>query len=310
MTCRLQRSPQAHVPDKGLAPAALAAARWIARLRLPARWADPLLRTWREFNADNIVSVSGGVSFFAMMAVFPGMAAFVSLYGIFGDVEGARTHLAALAGLLPADALTFIGDEMVRIAAERQASLSLTFVLGALLSIWSANAGMKALMSGLNVAYEKTETRGFIRLNLVSLAFTGGALGALALAILGLVAVPAALEHVGLEPDLVLWGLLRWPILLLLAVTGLSTVYRFGPSRRGSRWRWITPGSGAGAAAWLGISLLFSWYAGHFARFSVTYGSLGAVIGFMTWIWLTVMVILAGGELNAELERPAAKDAP
>lgn len=318
MTHRLQRSPQAPAPapapDKELAPTPALwpalAGRWFARLHLPARWADPLSRAWRAFHADNIVSVAGGVSFFAMMAVFPGMAAFVSLYGIFGDVDGARSNLVDLTGLLPADALTFIGDEMSRIAAEQQANLSATVVLGALLSIWSANAGMKALMSALNVAYEQSEKRGFIRLNLVSLGFTVGALSALVLALLVLVAVPVALGLVGLQPDEALWGVLRWPIMALLAVSGLSLIYRFGPSRRGSRWRWITPGSGVGAVAWLGLSLLFSWYVGHFSRFSVTYGSLGAVIGFMAWIWLSVIVVLAGGELNAELERPAAKDPP
>jgi membrane protein len=269
----------------------------------PAACKDVLWETWREFNADNIPRVAGGISFFAMMALFPGMAAFVSLYGIFGDVAAAENQLAALTGLLPADALTFIGDEMVRIAAERHASLSATFVIGLCLSIWSANAGMKALLEGLDIAYEEDETRDFIRFNLVRLAFTLGALVSATGAILALIALPLALDFLHLDPASRLLAQLRWPILLALAMLALAVLYRFGPSREHARWRWISWGSAAAAVLWLGVSLLFSWYVGHVAHFSVTYGSLGAIIGFMSWIWLSVIVILTGAELNAELER-------
>jgi membrane protein len=273
-----------------------------------AGWKDVLWRAWREFNADHIVRVAGGVSFFIMLALFPGLAAFVSLYGMFGDVGAAEGQLAALTGLLPADALTFIGGEMVRIAAERQASLSATFIGGALLSIWSANAGMKALIEGLDVAYEEEEKRSFIRLNLISLAFTVGALAALTGAILALVALPLALDFLRLDPASRLLALLRWPILLGLAVLALAVLYRFGPSREHARWRWVTWGGAGAAVLWLAVSLLFSWYVGSVAHYSVTYGSLGAIIGFMTWTWLSVIVILAGAEVNAELEHQTSVD--
>jgi membrane protein len=274
----------------------------------PAGWKDVLWRTWREFNADHITRVAGGVSFFIMLALFPGLAAFVSLYGMLGDVGAAEAQLAALTGVLPADALTFIGDEMVRIAAERQASLSATFVGGALLSIWSANAGMKALMEGLDVAYEEDEKRSFIRFNLISLAFTVGALVALSGAILALVGLPLALDFLRLDPASRLLALLRWPALLALAMLAMGVLYRFGPSRQHARWRWVTWGGAGAAVLWLGVSLLFSWYVGNVAHYSVTYGSLGAIIGFMTWIWLSVIVILAGAELNAELEHQTSVD--
>lgn len=269
-------------------------------------WTGILWRTWKEFDEDNIVSVAGSVSFFTLLSIFPGMAAFVSLFGMIGDVDEAHEQLAALTGVLPADALAFIGDEMTRIAAQRHASLSLTFAVGLLLSIWSANAGMKALIAGLNVAYEAREKRSFLGLNLVSLTFTLGGLAALIGAILSLLSLPVLLALAGLEPDAALWGSLRWPIMLLLGIVGLSLLYRYAPGREPARWRWIDPGAAAGTTAWLGVSLLFSWYVGHIAHFSVTYGSLGALIGFMTWIWLSVIVILAGAELNAELERATA----
>jgi membrane protein len=273
-----------------------------------AGWKDVLWRTWREFNADHIPSVAGGVSFFAILAVFPGMAAFVSLYGLFGDVGEARKHLTDLAGLLPADALTFIGDEMIRIAAEQHAHLSATFIIGALLSVWSANAGMNALIQGLNIAYEEQEKRDFFRLNLISLAFTISALVSLAGALVALVALPPVLDFLRLNPASHVLGLARWPILLGLAMLALTVVYRFGPSRQHARWRWVNWGSAAAALSWLAASVLFSWYVGKFTHYSLTYGSLGAIIGFMTWIWLTVIVVLTGAELNAELERQTSVD--
>jgi membrane protein len=271
--------------------------------RPPAGLKDVLWRTWKTFHTDNIVSVAGSVSFFALLAIFPGTAAFVSLFGMIGDVGQAQKQLTTLTGVLPADALAFIGGEMTRIAAQRHASLSLTFVIALLLSIWSANAGMKALIGGLNVAYEAREKRSFIGLNLVSLAFTLGGLAAMIVTILALLALPVLLALAGLDPDASLWGPLRWPIMLLLGIGGLTLLYRYGPSREPARWRWINAGAAAAAAAWLGVSVLFSWYVGNIAAFSVTYGSLSAAIGFMIWIWLSVIVILAGAELNDELER-------
>ncbi len=271
-------------------------------------WRDILWRTWREFNNDQITSVAASVAFFGVLALFPGLAAFVSLYGMYADVGAAQKDLAALAGVLPADSLTFIGGEMVRIAATKGSSLSLTFLISLLLSIWSANAGVKALFSGLNIAYEEKEKRGFWRLNLITLLFTVLMLAFLLLAMTATVATPIVIDFLRLDPRSRLLALLRWPVLLLIAMGGLSVVYRFGPSREQPRWRWVTWGGTTGAFGWLAVSLLFSWYVGSFGHYSVTYGSLGAVVGFMTWMWLSVTVILLGAELNSEMEHQTAQD--
>jgi membrane protein len=277
--------------------------------RIPARgWRDILWRAWKEFGEDRILGVSAGVAFFAVLALFPGMAAFVSLYGLFADVGEARKQLAELAGVLPADSLTLIGKEMTRIAAGKSASLSVTFVVSFLLSIWSANAGVKALFAGLNVAYEEREKRGFLKLNLISLAFTVLLLVFLALAMAAMVAAPVAIETLRLDPKSRVLAALRWPILLLIVMGGLSIVYRFGPSREHPRWRWVTAGGLVAALGWLAVSLLFSWYVGSFAHYDVTYGSIGALVGFMTWLWLTATVVLLGAELNAEAEHQTARD--
>jgi membrane protein len=274
----------------------------------PRGWRDILWRAWKEFNEDRIMNVAAGVAFFGVLALFPGMAAFVSLYGLFADVGGARQQLAALAGVLPADSLTFIGKEMTRIAASKSASLSVTFVVSLLLSLWSANAGVKGLFAGLNVAYEEQEKRGFVKLNLISLAFTLLLLVFLGVAMAAVVAAPVAIGMLRLDPQSRILAALRWPVLLLVVMGGLSVVYRYGPSREQPRWRWVTVGGTVAALGWLVVSLLFSWYVGAFGHYDVTYGSIGAVVGFMTWLWLTATVILLGAELNAEVEHQTTRD--
>ena len=278
-----------------------------AQIPLPG-WKDILVRTWKEFNDDRIMATAGGVTFFTLLALFPAMAAFVSLYGLFLDVATAREHLNFLSGFLPRDALNFVGDEMSRIAAGGGGKLSLAFAASLLLSLWSANGAVKALFDGLNVAYGERERRSFVKLNLLALGFTVGAIAFAILAVAAVVAAPVAMRF--LHVDAGGWWLaaLRWPVLLVLLALLLSAVYRFGPSRQKPRWRWITPGGVLAAVLWLAASLLFSWYVAEFANFNKTYGSLGAVVGFMTWLWYSTIIVLLGAELNAEIEHQTAVD--
>jgi membrane protein len=274
---------------------------------IPRRgWRDVLWRTWLEFNKDRVPAVAGGVAFFCILAIFPALAAFVSLYGLFADVNVAIKHLTLLAGVLPAASLSFVGEQMVRVAAGRPEGLGLAFGISLLVSLWSANAGVKALFDGLNIIYEEREKRGLARLNLVSLAFTFGALVFVVVVLAAVVALPVALGLLGVRDDL-MWAL-RWPLLLALAMGWFSAIYRFGPSRAPPRWRWVNWGSAVAAILWLLASMLFSEYVGRFGHYDKTYGSLGAAIGFMTWIWITVIVILMGAELNAEMEHQTAVD--
>jgi membrane protein len=274
----------------------------------PAGWKDILWRTFQEVKADDIQSVARSIAFAGMLALFPALAAFVSIYGLFADVETARDHLAGLTGFIPAGAATFIGEQMVRIAASKDAGLGLTFVTGLLLSLWSANAGMKALFKGLNIAYEEEEKRGFLKLNLITLAFTFGMVVFFAVSLAAVVAIPLALQTMRLDAILAPAAWLRWPLLLVATVLGLALLYRFGPSREKAKWRWISFGSAAATVLWLAGSALFSWYLGAFADYNATYGSLGAVFGFMVWLWLSCTIVLFGAELNSEIEHQTARD--
>jgi membrane protein len=271
---------------------------------IPARgWKEILKRTWSEFNTDHIPAVAGGATFFGLLALFPALGVFVSLYGLFADVEQARQHILALQGILPEGAIAVLSEQMTRLAAVPHARLGITFATSLLLSVWSANAGVKALIAGLNVAYEETERRSFLRLNLLSLGFTAGSI-LLAVAAAGL---PGLIGRIGLQGS-PLPGLLQWPVLLAGVIGVLSVLYRYAPCRAHARWRWITPGSAFAALAWLAMSMLFTLYVANFGHYDKTYGSLGAVVGFMTWIWLSLAVVLLGAELNSELEQQTSAD--
>ena len=194
-------------------------------------------------------------------------------------------------------------------AAVHNSGLSFGFAFGLLFALWSANSGMKAIIDALNVAYEEKEKRSFIRLNLISLVMTLVAVVSVMLMIGAVVAAPIILAHVGLGGiSKGLISLLRWPILFVLVVTGLAALYRYGPSRREPRWQWLSVGGVAAAILWLASSALLSWYIANFGHFNVTYGSLGAAMGMMMWMWISAIAILLGAQLNAEIEHQTARD--
>jgi membrane protein len=269
-------------------------------------WKDILWRTFKEYNQDQIHRVAGAVTFFGLLALFPGMAAFVAFYGLFADVHDVQKHLVAIASIMPRDALKFVAEQMVRIAGDRTADLSFKFVTTLAVSLWSANAGMKALFHGLNVAYDEREKRGFFVLNLFSLAFTIAAIVFVVAALAAVAVVPVIFSYTGLDAGL--FGLLRWPALFIGMVLALAVIYRFGPSRERPRWRWVTVGSVLAAGLWIAGSLLFSWYLANFAHYDRTYGSMGAAIGLITWLWLSAIIVLLGAELNSEIEHQTAVD--
>jgi len=264
-------------------------------------WRLIIKRTFTEFNQDRIPAVAAGSAFYALLALFPALGVFVSLYGLVGDLAGARRQIASLHGIMPEGGISVLNDQITRLAATSHASLGLTFFISLLLSIWTSNAGMKGLIGGLNVAYECRERRNFVILNLVSLTFTAGTILFATAAMAAVVAAPQVLSSFHLE-SLRGASLARWPVMFAVAVGGLSLLYRFAPSRPRARWRWITPGGVLAAVCWMAMSVGFSFYVGHFGHYDRTYGSLGAIVGFMTWIWLSLTIVLLGAEFNSELE--------
>ncbi|GJE59816.1 YihY/virulence factor BrkB family protein [Methylobacterium trifolii] len=273
-----------------------------------AGWKDIAVRVYLEFVKDRVLSVAAGVTFYTLLSLFPAVAALVSCYGLFADVNVINEHLAALQGVLPSSAIDIIGEQVKRIAAKGGGTLGVTFFTSLVLSVWSANAAMKAMFDALNVVYEEQEKRSFVMLNLRSLTFTVGALVFVIFALTSIVILPVVFNFVGISDGAWLLAGLRWPALLVVLLGGLSILYRYGPSRERARWRWVGIGSVVAGLLWLAASLLFSWYVANFGNYNETYGSLGAVIGFMTWIWISSTIVLVGGEINAEVEHQTGED--
>jgi membrane protein len=272
-------------------------------------WKDIILRTYQETQEDRLLALAASVVFYSLVALFPALAAGVSFYALFADAGTIGKHLSLAAGIVPADVLDMLRDEITRIGAKSDGKLTFGFLLGLGIALWSANAGMKAIFDALNVIYDEQERRGLVRLNLMSLFFTVCAIGAVLLAVSAVVVFPLLLAAFGLTSiDEPIIGYLRWPAMGVLMIAALAVLYRYGPSRRPARWRWINVGSVFAASAWLIVSSLFSWYLGNFANYNATYGSLGAVVGLMMWMWLSTIVVLVGAELNSEIEHQTSCD--
>jgi membrane protein len=277
---------------------------------LPARgWWDILKRTVRESLDDRVLTEAAGITFYALLAIFPALTALVSVYGLFADPQTVSQHLSTIEGFVPGGGMEIISEQVSRLASQPSGSLGFGFVAGLAVALWSANQGMKALFGALNVVYEEEEKRSFLWFTAITLLFTVGAILFVLLAIAAIVVLPIVLNFVGLGgTSELLLRLSRWPLLLIGITIALALIYRYGPSRQNAKWRWVSWGGVVAAVLWVAGSIGFSWYVSNFGNYNETYGSLGAAIGFMTWIWLSSAIVLVGAELNAEMEHQTARD--
>jgi membrane protein len=278
--------------------------------RIPPRgWKDILWRTYSEINDDQVLLIAAGVTFYLLLSLVPALSAFVSLYGLFSDPLGAREQLAMLAGVVPSGGMEILNDQLTRLTAQGGSTLGWALALSLGLALWSASAGVKALFQAMNVAYGETESRGFIQFNALALLFTLAGLVAAVVMITVVLLLPLLLGLFGLGEGLewLVQGL-GYLLLLVLLVVALAALYRYGPSRNQAKWRWITPGAVVAVLVILLVSLAYSWYAANLANFDKTYGSLGALIGFLMWMWISTAIVIVGAELDAETEHQTARD--
>jgi membrane protein len=272
-------------------------------------WINIVQRTYHEVDRDRVRAVAAGVTFYALLALFPALTALVSIYGLVAEPGMIGEQLALIDGFLPAGSTDFLREQIVRIAETGNTRLGFAFLFSLGLALWSANAGVKAIFDALNVAYGEAEKRGFVKLNFVSLSFTVATLAFLLLALGAVAAIPIVLDYVAFGGTAEwLISLARWPILIVAMMLGLSALYRFGPSRDDAQWAWVSPGAVFASVSWLIASIVFSWYVANFEDYNRTYGAIGAVIGLLTWMWLSVTIVLVGAELNSETERQTDED--
>jgi membrane protein len=275
----------------------------------PKGWLDVGWRTIKRFSDDNVTLIAGGLAMYALLSVFPALAATVSLYGMFSTPGNVINQMSAFAGVLPPGVWDIFNTELQAISKTGQGTLTLAASLGIVVALWSARAAMSSLMTATNIAYREHETRGFIRTTLLSLAFTAGAIVAFLLMLTLGVAIPLALAAFGAAD----WtkaavGVLRIALLWSVIVSGLAVVYRYAPARKHARWRWVTAGSLIAATLLLSASALFAFYVTNFAGYAKTYGALGGVVVLLMWFFISSMIVIVGAQINAELERQTAKD--
>jgi membrane protein len=273
-----------------------------------AGWRQIIRRVWRGISADQVSLVGAGVAFFGLLAIFPGIAAIVSIYGLAADPASASSAVESMQAV-PAAARDIVARQMRDVAATSSNALTLSLVVSVLLALWSASGGVKALMSAMNMAYREEETRGFFRRNFVALSLTLGAMIFMVLALTVIIGIPAMIAWIGLHPVVrALLVVLPWLVLVAVLMIGFATIYRFGPSRARAKFRWITPGAGVAAVVWVLASVGFSYYVSHFGSYNETYGSLGAVVSLLFWLYISALITILGAEIDAEIEQQAMHD--
>ena len=272
-------------------------------------WKNIARRFYTEVNDDRVLLAAAGVTYYAILALVPALSALISVYGLFFDTARAADHLASLNYLVPGGGIQIVREQVLRLAGADAAKLGLAFVFSFLLALWSANAGMKAIFQAMNIAYGQSEKRGFFRLHLVTLSFTAAGIIILLAMVAAIVAVPVAIGDFGFDGPLVwLLAVATYVAALALMAAAVTALYRWGPSRRPAGLRWVAPGTIMTVVLVSLISVAFSWYTANFGSYDKTYGSLGALVGFMTWMWMSISVLIAGGELNSEIEKQIAAD--
>lgn len=272
-------------------------------------WKDILSRVKGEISADNLSMISAGVAFYAILALFPAIAALISIYGLMADPAQVEQQIQAMSGFLPGEASTLIREQMHSVASRSGGALGLGVAAGILFALWSSAKGTKSMMTALNIVYDEDESRGFFKLNAVALLLTlfMVLLGVVALGLI--VVLPVALGVIGLGGVAeTLVSLARWPILGALVVLALAILYRYAPDRHRPRWRWTSWGATGAALLWLLASWGLSVYVSNFGNYGATYGSVGAVIVLLLWLYVSAFVVLLGAEVNAEMEHQTARD--
>ena len=266
-------------------------------------WLEVAKRVKDGIKRDRLSIVAAGVAFYGLLAIFPGLVALVGSYGLLVEPAQVEQHVRAVSGLLPPQAAEVLFSQLHDLTNTDRAALGIGAVGGLLLALWSASSAVRTLMEALNVAYHEEERRGFIRFYGTALLLTFGGVIAVVLAIALVVGLPAVLKMIGLgEAWEMVVSLVRWPILLALAIVGFAVVYRYAPSRARPRWRWVSAGATIAVALWIAGSALFSIYVTRFGDYNETYGAAGAVVILLMWFLLSSYAILIGAEIDGETE--------
>jgi membrane protein len=280
-----------------------------AEMPAPA-WKDIVARTYRRIWDDNVGLVAAGVAFYGFFALLSLLGLIVLVYGFAAEPLTVIKHMSALTAVLPRDVAFIIGDQLMTAVQASQKSKGLAILLAFLVATYGGTNGAASAITALNIAYEEKEKRSLFRFYVLAVSMTLAALLAALMAIAATAAL-AYLQHLlpSTPRPLVIAGKAIGYVGLIMAAAGIAaTLYRFGPSREDAQWKWITPGSMFAAITWLLLTWAFGIYVSRFTNYRATYGSLGAVVALLTWMYLSAYVFIVGAELNSEIEHQTAID--
>lgn len=277
---------------------------------IPARGLkDVAVRFKDDLKRDDVPLLAAGVAFYALLALVPALVALVSLYGLVANPADIERNVDEVLAAAPTEVGNLVQSQLEAIVDSSASGLRIGALVGLAVALWSASSGMKNLMTAVNRAYHEEETRGFVTLRLTSLLLTLGFMVLGGIVVFALLVAPSSLDRDGAQGTArSIVEVVRWPVLALVVMVGLAVLYRFGPDRDDARWRWISPGAVLATAVWLAASVGFSIYTANFGQYNETYGALGAVVVVMLWLWLGAYAVIAGAELNGEVERQTVVD--
>ena len=276
----------------------------------PAGWKEIIARVWQQTWLDNVGLVAAGVAFYGFLAFVPLLGLIVLVYGVVAAPETVVSNMRALTDILPGNVAAFIGEQLMSAVAASDGTKGAGIAIAVAFALYGGGNGAGAIITALNIAYQEKEKRSLLRFYLIAFGMTLAAV-IFALAALAATTVIAFLEELMPEASgfaVAAGKVAAYTLLVLVAAAIAATLYRFAPSREDARWEWITPGSLFTAITWLLLTLAFGFYVTSVADYEATYGSLGAIIALLTWMYLSAYVFVIGAELNSEIEHQTAKD--
>ncbi len=274
-----------------------------------AGWKQILRRAFHETREDNIPLLAAGVAFFAFVALFPGLIAGMTLYGLVADPAQVEEQVAALSKALPGEAARFLQDQARVVTTRSDEALGVRLLISLLIALLSASGGVASLIKAVNLAYDEPETRSFLARRATALLLTVCAVVFLVVAVGVITMVPVVMNRLGLDAaGRILVQILRWGGLAAFVLTALAVVYRYAPDRDNAKVRWIGLGSVVATALWALGSAVFSLYVSTLGRYGETYGAASGVVVLLLWLFLTAFIVLLGAEINSEMEHQTAKD--
>ncbi|RBY95537.1 YihY/virulence factor BrkB family protein [Blastococcus sp. TF02-8] len=272
-------------------------------------WKQIVKRAWAENKADNMPIIAGGVAFFGFLSIFPALIALISIYGLVASEETVAQQVEDLSAQLPQDAANLIEEQLRSIIENSGSALSISLVVSILAALWSASGGVGNVITAVNIAYDEVEARNFVKLKLLSLALTIGAIVFVLITFSLVAVVPSVIEALPLGVvGTVLAQVARWVLLLAVFAGALAVLYRVAPDRDAPRFSWVSLGAVVVTVIWALVSVGFAIYVDNFGSYGKTYGAIAGVIVLMLWLYLTCYLVLLGAEINAEAEHQTARD--